>query len=210
MRFQFPRTASNWLPTFSDPDARVYLADRGVTNASTATRQRTGVQSYGVPTVFSDLEKADVPTDGQGFVELANGRFLLAGGAPQGHAVEVVNTIWYSDDRGRTWDVLLADAPGSSTRPSRAHAFGFFTHTVSGTEYVYWVGGDPFTPTGDVFRSSDGGSTWTRISTTCPTSGLALYLYGVLDGVLYIMGGRRASRIPAPRKTPSTSRPTME
>ena len=179
-----------WHPTTDYAAARSYQADREVTSASSATRQRAGVQSSALPTAYSTIAAAQVPLDGQGFVELASGRFLIAGGAPAGHASEVVNTIWYSDDRGVTWAVLLANAAGSSTRPAPAHTFGFFTLTVSAVEYVYWLGGDPFTPTGDVFRSSDGGTTWARISTTCPTSGLALYMFGTIGTDIYVIGGQ--------------------
>jgi hypothetical protein len=195
----------SWHPTVDYPAARVYQSDQSVTSAGSATRHRVGVTSYDVmagarygahrpgpdPAPNGLIANGNVvATDGQGFVELSSGRFLLAGGAPGGAAVKSVNTIWYSDDRGKTWTVLLPDAPASATRPAPAHTFGFFTMTIAGTEYVYWLGSDPFTPSGDVFRSADGGSTWTRISTTCPTSGLALYLYGVLDGVIYVGGGQ--------------------
>jgi len=178
-----------WHPTTDYAAARVYQADQEVTSSGSATRHRMGVQCQDMG--VSALDPTDIaPLDGIGFVELANGRFLLAGGAPSGHANAVVNTIWYSDDRGKTWSVLLANAAGSATRPAPAHTFGFFTMTISGTEYVYWLGGDPFTPTGDVFRSADGGSTWSRISTSCPTSGLALFNYGILNDVIYVMGGQ--------------------
>lgn len=194
MLYRFAR-GQTWSPLKDYPAARVYRSDVGVTSAGSATRYRCGVQC-----ADDGIEGLDPlvlgPFDGQGMVELSSGRLLRAGGSPNGHADPatypdaLTNAIWYSDDRGKTWGVLLAKAAGSSTRPAPAHTFGFFTMTVAGTEYVYWLGGDPFTPTGDVFRSSDGGTTWTRISTSCPTSGLALYLYGVLDGVIYVGAGQ--------------------
>lgn len=251
-RFRHPVSGSQWIPTDSDPHARFYSSDRGITMSGSATRHRTGVWSTarlpgttlsaaimttgptnitvtstanlrqiapfhiqiedevlkvtaiagttltvsrGQAGSMADMHPntADVipmPLDGQGFVELANGRFLLAGGACLGHKDEVVNNVWYSDDRGRTWNVLLGDAAGSMTRPERGHTFGFFTMMIGGTQYVYWLGGDPFAPTGDVFRSADGGATWSRISTACPTVNLALFMYGVLGGNIYVMGGQ--------------------
>ena len=202
---------SSWLPTDSDPQARFYRADKGVTSSGSATRWRAGVQSRVGPEApdASQAGRPIVPVDGQGIVELASGRLLLLGGAPFGHGWNLsggagpggvgvtaacdtnsVNTIWYSDDRGKTWPVLLASGAPSSTRPKGAHTFGCFTMTIAGVEYVYWVGGDPFKPTGDVFRSADGGSTWARISTTCPTSGLALYMYGVIHDTIFILNGQ--------------------
>jgi hypothetical protein len=62
--------------------------------------------------------------------------------------------------------------------------------TISLVEYVYWIGSDPFTPSGDVWRSSDGGLTWTKISTAAPTSGLVGMAYGVLAGNIYFVGGQ--------------------
>lgn len=144
------------------------------------------------------------PLDGQGLVELASGRLLLLGGAIFGHAFgpnERVNIVWSSDDRGRTWEMLLGDTAGTSTRPDRGHTLGFFTATYGGTLYVYWLGGDPFAPTGDVFRipasaldvGGNPATAWTRISTTCPTSGLALFMYGVLpNGNIYVIGGQES------------------
>lgn len=141
------------------------------------------------------------PQDGQSLLALPSGRLIMMGGAGMGHAGgpdERVNIIWYSDDKGLTWDVLLGDSAGSSTRPARAHTFGGFTATFGGVLYVYWLGGDPFYPTGDVFRipasaldvGGDPNTAWTRISTTCPTSGLALYMYGVLGTTIYVIGGQ--------------------
>jgi hypothetical protein len=184
-----PAAYESWHPTVAYSAARAYQSDQAVTSSGSATRQRMGVHCTDMGIMAPD-PVTPAPVDGQGFVELASGRWLLAGGAPNGHSGNVTNTIWKSDDRGKTWQVLLASAPASSTRPAKAHTFGFFTMTISGTEYVYWLGSDPFTPSGDVFRSSDGGSTWTRICTTCPTSGLALFNYGVLNGVIYVMGGQ--------------------
>lgn len=200
----------SWHPTVDYPAARVYQSDQGTTSASSATRHRFGTRSYDTmagakygayrpgpdpaPNTFI-AAGSNLATDGQGFVELPSGRFILAGGAPAGHAYQVVNTIWASDDRGKTWSVLLADGPASSTRPAPAHAFGFFRMTYGGVDYVYWLGSDSFTPSGDVFRipCSDleaGGNpaNWTRISTTAPA--LVLFLYGVLDGVIYVGAGQ--------------------
>lgn len=141
------------------------------------------------------------PQDGQTILQLASGRLIIMGGAGMGHAGgpdERVNIIWSSDDRGKTWSVLLGDSSGSATRPARAHTFGGFRMTYGGVDYVYWLGGDPFYPTGDVFRipasaldvGGDPNTAWTRVSTTCPTSGLALYMYGTIGTTIYVIGGQ--------------------
>lgn len=187
-----------WHPTFVVATARAYQSDQGVVSSSTDTSWRMGVQSNVLPKAFSATVGSDVPLDGQGMLELPSGRFLIAGGAPQGHAAEVVNTIWCSDDRGKTWSELQPSTSGSSTRPAPAHTFGFFRLVWNGVDYVYWLGGDPFAPTGNVFRipssaldvGGDPTTLWELVSTTCPTSGLALYLYGVLGTTIYVGAGQ--------------------
>lgn len=187
-------TSAEWSPLDEEgvggAALRFYTSSLGVTSAGTATRQRAGVQSATFPLAYSAHAGRLTAMDGVGFVELASGRMLAMGGAPGGQAHESVNAVHYSDDRGKTWSVLLANGPASSTRPAPAHTFGHFVMTIEGTEYVYWLGSDPFTPSGDVFRSADGGSTWERISTTCPTSGLSLNMYGVLGTDIYVIGGQ--------------------
>jgi hypothetical protein len=202
-----------WHPTVDYPAARVYQADQGVTSAGTATRHRFGATSYDsmagakygahrpgpdpAPNTFI-AAGSNLATDGQGMVELPSGRILLAGGAPAGHAYQVVNTIWKSDDRCKTFQELLPDRPASSTCPAPAHTWGLFRMAYGGTDYVYSLGGDPFTPTGDVFRipcsaldvGGNPNTAWERVSTTCPTSGLALFLYGHLAGVIYVGAGQ--------------------
>lgn len=181
-----------WHPTTTIAAARVYQTDQGVTSAGSATRYRAGRT-----TTDRRVGGASASSDGQGIVALASGRLILAGGAIAGSHVDVINTLWYSDDDGKTWAVLLADGAPSSTRPNRGHTFPFFTMTVSGTLYVYWIGGEWDALSGDVFRipasALDVGGTpsaaWERISTTAPTSGLGVMAFGVLDDVIYLFGG---------------------
>lgn len=205
----------SWHPNVAYPAARAYTTNVAstITSAGSATRQRLGIRGsdvmvgarYGSHRPGPDpapngliASGGTLATDGQGFVELPSGRFILAGGAPAGHAYQVVNTLWKSDDRAKTWAELLPDRAASSTCPAPAHTWGFFPMTVNGTPYVYWLGGDPFAPTGDVFRipasaldvGGNPNTPWERVSTTCPTSGLALFNVGVLNGVIYVIGGQ--------------------
>ena len=200
---------SGWTPLDYDPDMRLYRSDDlgSITSVGSATRHRMGTLGS-VPTAYSASEAGERSLDGIGFVELSSGRFILAGGAPGGHAVESVNTIWYSDDRGRTWAVLIADGdhagwvPASThstslTRPEPMHTFGFFKLSYGGTDYVYWMGGDPFLPSGRVFRIPEseleaGGdpSVWELVTSSAPTASRVLWMTGVLAGAIYIIGGQ--------------------
>lgn len=182
------------------------IEDEMVNVTSVAGTTLTVTRGYNGTSAVAHANGAPVrlcPQDGQSILSLPSGRLILMGGAGMGHAGgpdERVNIIWASDDRARTWSVLLGDTAGSSTRPARAHTFGGFLATFGGVLYVYWLGGDPFYPTGDVFRipasaldvGGDPNTAWERISTTCPTSGLALYMYGQIaaDGNLYVIGGQ--------------------
>lgn len=181
-----------WHPTTSIAAARVYQSDRGITSAGSATRYRAG--TWGADRRVGGASQS---TDGQGILELASGRLILAGGAPGGNHFLAVNTIWSSDDRGKTWAVLLADGAPSSTRPHRGHTFPFFLMTIAGTDYVYWIGGEWDALNGDVFRipasaldvGGDPNTPWERVSTTAPTATYGVMAFGVLDGVIYMFGG---------------------
>lgn len=162
--------------------------------------------------VYSPAEGKKVPCDGQGMLRLASGRVLLLGGAPGGHGPESVNAIWASDDDCVTWTEILAAGAASATRPAGGHTLGFLNPTFGGVEYVYWIGGDPFAPTGNVFRilaseldvGGNPNAAWTLMTTTCPTSALVLFMYGQLapDGDLFIIGGQTsiANGSPASKK----------
>jgi hypothetical protein len=107
---------------------------------------------------------------------------------------DVTNAVLYSDDGGATWGTLLAhnSTPGTS-RFYPGHTAGVFLHTSGGVEYVYWIGGDANAGAGrdgGVWRSADGGSTWTRISTAAPTVGVSLFMVTSFNGAIYIMGGQ--------------------
>lgn len=178
-----------WHPTVDFPDARVFQADRGITSSGNATRWRIGIASQNVKGA-STID----PVDGSGLFQLASGRLILIGGAPAGHASDVVNTVWSSDDGGTTWNVLLDNDPATTTRFQPGHTMGFAVHTQDGVPYAYVIGGDPFAPNGDVWRTRlDGdGTAWTRISTSAPTASLALSMVFSYRGALYVAGGQHS------------------
>ena len=183
------RAYEAWHPTVAHPNARVFQSDRGVTSAGLTTRWRAGVVSEDVTAGARHL-----PVDGSGFFRLRSGRLLLVGGAPGGYADAVVNTVWYSDNGGAKWSVLLRNDPATKTRFKPGHTLGFVTHTDGGVPYAYVIGGDPFAPNGDVWRTPlDGdGKTWTKISTTAPTRTRVLSMVFSYRGALYIAGGQRS------------------
>ena len=146
-------------------------------------------------------------------MQLASGRLLLLGGwttagwgsSPAG---DTTNEILYSDDNGKTWPVSLGDSrkpptSGVGARFMPGHSAATFVATFGTTEYVYWIGTDALAGSardGGVWRSSDGGTTWNRISTAAPTSDRSLFTWSVYRGAIYIMGGQDASRRPLDRE----------
>lgn len=181
----------SWHPTATYADARVYQADQGITfSATTASRSRAGIRCADFYGGASPLG----PTDGQGSFRLDSGRLLLVCGAPMGHAVDVINTVWKSDDDGLTWSVLLPNEPGATTRFKRGHTQGYIQHAG----FAYVIGGDPFATNSEVWRTplSGDGSVWTLFSNTAPTTGLSLFMVASLAGNLYVIGGQTDMNVP--------------
>lgn len=192
-----------WSPIVDYPAARVFQSDQGVTTSQETTmRTRTGLVADLSTTGF-------IARDGAPIVKLASGRLLMLGGwhtaawgpSPAG---DRTNEILYSDDLGRSWATLLANDPAPPTEGEGArflpgHTTAVFVHTVRETEYVYWIGAEANAASardGGVWRSSDGGSTWARISTAAPTAGTSLFMFASFAGNIYIFGGQTDLRDP--------------
>jgi hypothetical protein len=188
-----------WKPTDDYPAARNYRADAGLTASGSAVRVRGGTLATATGIKALDRTSTMAPPDGMGLFRLSSGRLLKVCGAPSGHADTSVNTVWNSDDGGKTWAVLLVgEAYGAETRFKRGHTQGYIEHNG----YAYVIGGDPVAdvvtgfpsrgPNGEVWRTplSGDGTVWTKICDTCPTSTLRIFLYWTLGGNLYIAGGQ--------------------
>jgi hypothetical protein len=184
-----PSSSFTWTPLESEgvngASVRVFRSDMGVTSASSATRWRTGVLS-------TDLLGDDAldPVDGAGFILLNDGRLLHIGGAPLGAGVNSVNTIRSSDDRGRTWSVLLSGEAGPAyTRFSPGHSLGICQDDT----YGYVIGGDPILgANGEVWRTllSGDGTEWELAATHAWLADRVLFWWGVLDNEIIIGGGQ--------------------
>lgn len=184
-----PQSGPRWSPLDAYPDARYFRADTGVTSAGSVIRARAGVVAEGTGVLEPDLSLTLAPLDGQGFFRLTSGRLLLVGGAPSGNAGARVNTVWSSDDDGATWAELLAnEGQGTETRFACGHSQGYVTHNG----YAYVIGGDPFDPNGEVWRTAlaGDGTTWTLVGSSAPTSTLRIFLYWSQGGNLYVAGGQ--------------------
>ena len=147
-------------------------------------------------------------------VELGTSFYLMGGRTPVGFAPGVPpgasqlwSDVWRSDDRGRTWQQVLASG-GTDHWAPRAY---FQAVRLAGAMYV--LGGQDFTlipnpgcaafPPGvpcplpdvpnstffnDVWRSTDG-VTWTRMTEHAPWQGRAGLSAVVKNGAIYVFGG---------------------
>ncbi len=107
------------------------------------------------------------------------------------------NEIWFSDDDGKTWEILLEhlkDPPktGENARFQRVHTPAW-TNCDDG--YFYLIGGDVHIPHSEVWRTSRAGlgSDWQYmgdIDDYVPWEKRILSMAGSINGVLYVMGGQ--------------------
>lgn len=154
-----------------------------------------------------------VARDGAGLVTTSDGTMVLLGGwngtaQPTWGDTVTTNEVYRSAD-GVTWTSVLAHAAappqtGAGQRWRRRHAHGTLLVTISGTEYIYIIGGDGFDsffggdgaggapyPT-DVWRSaaSTYGATWERMTASAEWGSRLLHMVWALGETLYVAGGQ--------------------
>jgi hypothetical protein len=162
------------------------------------------------------------PRDGAGLVYLeSTGKYWIVGGwsADPGRSwapAVTTNQVWSSPDLV-TWTLELAHSAvpaetGPTARFVPRHSHGCFLHTHLGTEYIYVINGDHFSPgydafgfspsngyQSDIWRSSNG-TTWERVleSDDAPWAGRMLTVSGSYDGALWVVGGQNGLLGPPP------------
>jgi hypothetical protein len=114
-------------------------------------------------------------------VEMIGGRLVLMGG--QGMRT-FHNDVWHSEDGGRTWDRVSADAPWG---PRAGH----HTITVDGVIYLFAGGQKSFNREfyPELWVSSDLGESWELRARLPDDMGRAGMQVVEIDGILYFMGG---------------------
>jgi Kelch motif len=137
------------------------------------------------------------PRDGARLICIGTRLYMLGGwnvglGSPwlAGWPAGTTNEIWYSDDAGATWSLLLGHSATTLTRWRPRHEFG----CVVMNGYVYVVGGDNNSGIyqRDVWRAPVGDLTsWTQMTADWGGPGnRALYQVWARDGALYLAGGQ--------------------
>ena len=115
-------------------------------------------------------------------VVLPDGSIVVMGGADS--ADNLMNDVWRSPDGGATWNQVNANAGWN----------GRFGHTSvllpDGSIVQMGGSGFPFSLRNDIWRSSDGGATWTQVNESARWSERLGHTSVVLpDGSIVLMGG---------------------
>ena len=115
------------------------------------------------------------------------------------------NEVWRSSDGGITWDQVAKD--GSRFTPRGNHASAVLGSGGSAELYVIGgVGGNSSaTPLDDVWKSTDRGVNWVKVTPSTPPAGTFFpmddkFTSAVLGNTIYVMGGIQR-RTTAPRRT---------
>ena len=143
------------------------------------------------------------PMDGA-FIEFLGDVAYLVGGWAGDPANDdwsggiVTNLVYKSEDFGVTWQKIRDhDLTPDATHFPPGHWLSHCVHEVSGTNYIYIMGGDVHDVgggagsllNGDTRRTTDG-ITWTKVnSVSAGWENIALAFAGSLDGKLYRAGG---------------------
>jgi photosystem II stability/assembly factor-like uncharacterized protein len=160
--------------TFLDADHGVALGDpldgrMNVLTTSDAGRTWTRVPADRLPAPLSG--EASFAASGRAITSLGNNVWIGTGGGAQAR-------VFYSTDRGQTWQVSTTPMAATASTGIFALAFRDAKNGVAvGGDYAHRFRLNPETAPQNVMRTSDGGVTWTMVGRAQPV--------GVLYGVTY-------------------------
>ena len=119
-------------------------------------------------------------------LRLVDGDMLIMGGLEQSREGGLVNDVWRSSNDGETWVRVCAPRQPAMWSPR-----GSSTAVVLPGGDVLLMGGyDEHSRLSDVWRSADGGATWTEVCHAAPWGNRSSHVSVVLaDGTVLVMGG---------------------
>lgn len=118
---------------------------------------------------------------GFGMVSLSTGVLIVAGGY---NDTTMKNDVWSSDDMGVTWNLVTDEADWSARQN--------FTLVALQDDSIVLIGGYDITDTykNDVWRSTDGGENWTRLTASAGFAARQFHTCVVMqDNSLVVAGG---------------------
>lgn len=106
---------------------------------------------------------------------------------------EMLGDVWHESNNGKTWTRVSTNAPTLGRALAMCSNYKGAIYVMGGQESV----NDPGTAFNDVWRSSDGGLSWTKLS-NAPWSPRGM-IYSPVEhaGKLYVVGGGNYADIPA-------------
>ena len=123
-----------------------------------------------------------------GSVILSSDRILVIGGNPSTSFTEIYKDVWRSSDLGRTWVPLTINM---ECGPRTGHACVVL---ADGTILIMGGYTTGYTVMNDVWKSIDGGATWTLVTASAGWSVRGGHSSVVLaDGTIIVMGGTSSS-----------------
>ena len=187
-------TSTKWSPRFGQssvvmPDGSIVLIG-GETNNGYVSNDVWRSEDMGNTWTQLNSNPGWLPQSGQSYVILKDGSIVLIGGAKPNigdisHMTFIhYNEVWRSTDAGTTWTLINASVGGSPRGGQNCLVMPDGNIILLGGR----VGGDG--RSNDVWRSKDGGATWTMINDKrgwSPRYGQSSVV--MPDGSIVLMGG---------------------